>query len=162
MTVFLGTLWSPITQVKGPYMFDGEHGIALYEMQENRASSHGEGEISCFFSSCGWTLWYILKLQQGWPSKLVFVQQRQDSCLVMRDTSRISSRLDRAIGTLLRVRRETQCPFPVATGIPGFLSIFKRSQASSPFLIIYFICLFLISWRLIILQYCSGFCHTLT
>ena len=34
---------------------------------------------------------------------------------------------------LLNVRRETQCPFPGATGILGFLSMFKRSQASSPF-----------------------------
>ena len=31
------------------------------------------------------------------------------------------------------VRRETQGPFPNATGILGFLSIFKKSQASSPF-----------------------------
>ena len=31
------------------------------------------------------------------------------------------------------MRQETQGPFPVATGILGFLSIFKRSQASSPF-----------------------------
>ena len=33
----------------------------------------------------------------------------------------------------LEVRRETQGPFPVATGILGFLSIFMGSQASSPF-----------------------------
>ena len=33
---------------------------------------------------------------------------------------------------LLEVRRETQVPFPGATGILGFLSIFRRSQASSP------------------------------
>ena len=32
----------------------------------------------------------------------------------------------------LELRRETQGPFPVATGIFEFLSIFKRSQASSP------------------------------
>ena len=51
----------------------------------------------------------------------------------MRDTSGISSRLGRAIQTLLEVRRETQCPFIVATVILGFLSIFKKSQASSPF-----------------------------
>ena len=34
---------------------------------------------------------------------------------------------------LFEVRQETQGPFPVATGIFGFLLIFKRSQASSPF-----------------------------
>ena len=65
------------------------------------------------------------------PSKLVFVQQCQDSSLLTMDTSGISLRLGRAIGTLLEVRRETQCPFPVATGILRFLSIFKMSQASS-------------------------------
>lgn len=31
------------------------------------------------------------------------------------------------------MRQGTQGPFPVATGILGFLSVFKRSQASSPF-----------------------------
>ena len=50
----------------------------------------------------------------------------------MRDTSRISLRLGRAKRTLLEVRRETQGPFPVATWILRFLSIFKRSHASSP------------------------------
>ena len=67
------------------------------------------------------------------PSKLVFVHRRQDSCLVTRDTSGISSRLGRAIRMLLGVRRETQGPFLVARVILGFLSIIKKSQASSPF-----------------------------
>ena len=66
------------------------------------------------------------------PSKLTFIQQRQNSCLFMWDTSGISSRLGRAIGTLLDMRAETQGPFPVATGILGFLSIIK-CQASSLF-----------------------------
>ena len=51
----------------------------------------------------------------------------------MSDTSGISSRLGRAIWMLLKVRQETQCPFLFATVILGFLSIFKQSQASSPF-----------------------------
>ena len=67
------------------------------------------------------------------PSKLEFVQRHQDSCPITRDTSGIISRLCRAIWTLLEMRRQTQFPFPIATGILGFLSIFKRSQASSPF-----------------------------
>ena len=46
VTVFLGTLWSSIKQVKAPYMFDGEHRNALHAMQGNRASSRGEGEVS--------------------------------------------------------------------------------------------------------------------
>ena len=67
------------------------------------------------------------------PSKFVFVQQCQDFCLVMRDTSGISTRLGRAIWTLFNMRRETRCPFLVARVILGFLSIFKKSQATSPF-----------------------------
>ena len=63
----------------------------------------------------------------------MFVQRRQNSCLVMRDTTGISSRLGWAIQMLLEVRRETQRPFLVATVILGFLSIFNKSQALSPF-----------------------------
>ena len=65
------------------------------------------------------------------PSTLVFVQRRQDSCLVETDTSGFCSRLGRPIRTPLEARLETQCPFLVATEIWGFLSIFKRSQALS-------------------------------
>ena len=67
------------------------------------------------------------------PSKLLFVLRRQDSCLVIRDTSRISSRFGRPIAMLLEGRQETQDHFPVASGILSFLSICKRSQAWSPF-----------------------------
>ena len=67
------------------------------------------------------------------PSKLVFVQRCQDSCLVMRDTAGISLRLGKAIRTLLKVRQETQGTFLVATMILGFLCIFKKSQASATF-----------------------------
>ena len=66
------------------------------------------------------------------PSKLEFSQRHQDSCLVAGDTSGLFSRLSRAIGMPLLMRRETQGPFPVATGILQFLSIFKRSQAWCP------------------------------
>ena len=51
----------------------------------------------------------------------------------MRGTSEISSRLGRAIQTLFEVRLETQCTFIVSTVILGFLSIFNKSQSSSPF-----------------------------
>ena len=66
VTVFLGTLWSSIKQIKAPYMFDWEHSIAMQGMQENWASSPGEGEVSWFFSSCGGKLGYILELRRGW------------------------------------------------------------------------------------------------
>ena len=101
VTVFLETLWGSIKQVKAPYLFDGEYGIALHEMQENQASSHGEGEVSWFFTSCSGILGYILELRQGWTFKRLVCTLIQDSCLVTRDTSGISSRLGREIGTLL-------------------------------------------------------------
>ena len=63
----------------------------------------------------------------------MFVQQYQDSSLVMKDISGIGLRIGRAIGTLPKLRWDTQGPVPLATGILGFLSIFQRSQASSQF-----------------------------
>ena len=117
MTVFLGTLWSSIKEVKAPFEFDVEHGILLHTMQWNRASSHGEEEVSWFFSSWGRNLGYILELRGDGPSKLVFLQRRLDSYIVARDTSAFSLRLDRAIRTPLEVRWETQSPFPIATVI---------------------------------------------
>ena len=65
-------------------------------------------------------------------SKLHFVQRSQDSCLVMTDNSGIYTSLERIIQTLLEVRWETTRPFLVSRKILGFLSIFKKSQASSP------------------------------
>ena len=84
------------------------------------------------FSRLAAGTWGIFSSYNGdGPSKLVFVQRHQDSSLIERDTLGFSSRLGRATGSPLEVSRDTQCPFPVATGIL-FLSIFKRSQASSP------------------------------
>ena len=51
----------------------------------------------------------------------------------MRDNSIIYTRLGRIIQTLLEVRWETKGPFLVSTEILEFLSIFKKSQASSAF-----------------------------
>ena len=67
------------------------------------------------------------------PSELLFIQRYQDPCLITRDTSIISSRLGRAIQMLLEVRHETQVPLLVASVVFGFLLIFKKSRASSPF-----------------------------
>ena len=50
-------------------MFDWEHRISLHTVQGNRASFHGEGEVSWFFSSCRRNLRYILELRRGWPFK---------------------------------------------------------------------------------------------
>ena len=49
--------------------------------------------------------------------------------------------LGRTIRTLLEVRQETEVHFLGGTVILGFLSIFKRSQASSPFEALHSVCL---------------------
>ena len=72
--MFSGNLWRCLKEVKPLIVFDVEHGIAPQTMQFNRASSGGEGEVSCFFSSCCRNLMFPLELQQGWPFKRVSVQ----------------------------------------------------------------------------------------
>ena len=62
-----------------------------------------------------------------------FIQRRQDSSLFKMDSTGVSTRLGRTIGTRLKVRQETEVHFLVGTVILGFLSIFKKSQASSPY-----------------------------
>ena len=49
--------------------------------------------------------------------------------------------LGRTIQTLLEVTRETEVHFLVGTVILGFLSIFKKSQASPPFEALNSVCL---------------------
>ena len=56
-------------QIKAPYVFDWEYGIAVHTMLGNRTSSLTEGEVSPFLSISGENLWYILELQWGWPFK---------------------------------------------------------------------------------------------
>ena len=64
LTVFLGTLWCSIKKIEAPYVFDWEYGIALHEMQGNRASFPSKGDVSYDFSSCGRNLGYIPELQR--------------------------------------------------------------------------------------------------
>ena len=74
MRVFLENLWSSVKQIKGPYVFDWDHGIALHAMHGNRALSLGECEVSWFFLTCGGN-WVIFSSYVGeGHSKLVFVQ----------------------------------------------------------------------------------------
>ena len=63
----------------------------------------------------------------------MFVQQCQDSCLVTMDTSESETRFFRTNRRHLEVRRDTEGQFLTGTMILGFLSIFKKSQAPSPF-----------------------------
>ena len=87
-----------------------------------------------FFSRIAAGTWDIFSCYGGEdPSQLLFVQRLQESCILRKDTSGISMRLGRGIQTLFEVRWETGVAFLVATVIFGFLSIFKKSQATSPF-----------------------------
>ena len=92
-----------------------------------RGKSHG-------FSGVAAGTWGIFSCCDGVDtSKPVFVQRHQESCLVMRTTARISLRLRRAMKTVTVMSREIQGTFLVAKVILGFLTIFNKSQASSPF-----------------------------
>ena len=114
-------------------MFDWEYGIALNAMQGNRASSPGEGDDSWDFSSCSWNLGYIFELQQGWPFETTLYSAKSGLLSSYDGHLKNLNRLVRIIQTLLEVGWETKRPFLVSTEILGFLSIFKKSQASSPF-----------------------------
>ena len=57
------------------------------------------------------------------------------------DTSGVLTRLGRTIRTLLEVRQETEVHFLVFTVILGFLSILKKSHASSPYEALNSVCL---------------------
>ena len=69
------------------------------------------------------------------------VLRPQDSYLFTMDTSGIETGVGRTIRTLLEVRQETKAHFLVGTIILGFLSIFKKSQASSHFEALNSVCL---------------------
>ena len=57
------------------------------------------------------------------------------------DTSGVKTRLSRTIRTLLEVRQETEVHFLVGTVIFGLLSVFKNTQASSPYEALNSLCL---------------------
>ena len=57
------------------------------------------------------------------------------------DTSGVYTRLGSTIRTLLEVRQETEFHFLVGTVILGFLSIFKKTQASTPYETLNSVCL---------------------
>ena len=85
--MFLGILFSSIREIEVPYVFDWEHGTTQHEMLGNRASFCGEGEVHEFSRVAAGT-WCIFSSSGGdGRLKLGFVQRRQDSCLVMKDTS---------------------------------------------------------------------------
>ena len=137
----MGTLWSFTKQIKAPYVFDWEHGIALHAMQGNPASSRSEGEVSWFFSSHCRKLGYILKLRRGWPLKTRFCSGMAG--LLSTYEGNLKNLHEAWQGNMDTSRGEVRDRVSLSscTVIFGFLSIFKKSQASSPFEALNYACL---------------------
>ena len=132
MTV-LGTLWSSVKQLEAPKVFDWENAIALETMPGKRASTLGEGEVSWVFSSCGRNLGYILELPRGCPFETGVCSVKSGNL----------SRYERHLRNVNWAWQDNtdasgskwgfRSLFLVFTVILRFLSIFMKSQASSPF-----------------------------
>ena len=120
VTAFLGTVWGSIKQVKAPSVLMGNTELLCMQCRGMGPHLVVNGKSHGFPRVAAGTWGIFLSYSGDGPSKLVFVLQHQDSAIVMRDTSGISSRLGREIGMLLDLRRETQDHIPVATGILGF------------------------------------------
>ena len=74
MAVLLGTLYSSIKQIEGPYVFDWENAIALHEMQGNRPHLVTRGK-SHVFSQVAAGTWGIFSIyDRDAHSKREFVQ----------------------------------------------------------------------------------------
>ena len=84
------------------------------------------------FLKLGWEPGYIPELRWGLPFKTRICQRSNDSCSYERHLGNLFEALQ---GYRDASRGQAGDPgyLPVATGILGFLTIFKMSQASSPF-----------------------------
>ena len=130
VTVFLGILFSSIREIEVPYVFVCVQGTPQHEMQGNRASSCGEGEVSWVFSSCGRRLVYILELRWEWTFETRVCSAKSGLLSSYDGHSGSKTMLSSKIQTLLEVSREAKRPLLVGTVILVFLSIFMKSQAS--------------------------------
>ena len=73
MRDFWGTLCTSVKQIKAPYLFDWEQGIAGHAMQGNRASSLSECKSHGFSRVAAGTWGIFLSYGGDDPSNLVFV-----------------------------------------------------------------------------------------
>ena len=65
--VFLGTLWSSINEIKAPYVFDWEHGVALHAVHGNRPSSPGKRGSFMVFLELRQEPGVYSRVTGGWP-----------------------------------------------------------------------------------------------
>ena len=77
--MFLGTLGNANKQIKVPYILDWEHGIALHAMQGIGPHFTAKGKSHCFSRVEIGTRGIFSSYGGDDPSKLMFVQRRQDS-----------------------------------------------------------------------------------
>ena len=131
--MLFGTLGSLFKQIEAPYVFDWENAIALDTKPENRATSRGEGKVSWVFSSCVRNLGYILELQRGCPFQTGVCSMKSGHLSRYEGHIRNVNYAFQDNTTLLEVKWEFRFLFLFCTVILGFLSIFMKSQASSPF-----------------------------
>ena len=133
VTVFLGVIFSYIRAIEVPYIFDWEHRNPQDEMQGNRASLYGEGEVSWVFSNCGRHLVYILELRLGCPFETGVCSVKSVHLSRFEGQIRNINWHGRTIRTLLEFKWEFRSLFLFDTVILGFLTIIKICQASSKF-----------------------------
>ena len=75
---------------------------------------------------------YILELRRGWPFEIRVCSPKSELRSSYDRDLRKLTMLGRKTQTLLEVSREAKRPLLVGTVILVFLSIFTKSQASSP------------------------------
>ena len=102
-------------------------------MQGNRASHHGKAEVSLFFSSYGGNLVYILELWRYWPFKTSVCSAT--SGLLSSYEGHLSNLHEAGEGNTVASRGEAGDRRSLSSchSDLGILSIFKKSQALSPF-----------------------------
>ena len=105
--------------------FKRDGGISLETLLWKRDTSHVEGRISWFFSSCGGKLGVPLELRRGPQGPAHIASEKLGLFLGCEGHVRIPLILLPSNGPCLEFSRETQCSSPAVTGISGFLSRFN-------------------------------------
>ena len=132
MRVFLRKLWSTIKDLRLHSCLRWNMKLFSTQCQGIRPHLAARGKSHGFPRVASRT-WDICSRDGGdVPSKVVYVQQHQDSSLLARDSIGLSSRPVSATGPLSIGVGGRRSLF-TCHRILGFLSIFKRSQPSSNF-----------------------------
>ena len=88
--------------------------------RKRRASSHDDGPISWFFSSCGASVGFLLSYNRDLREPLVWPQGSPVSIPVAMGCTTLLLSHSREIGPQDTLKKESQGLFRVAAGNPGF------------------------------------------